>query len=96
MLMSQSLAKGNLTLYHSIPIFDNPEKRRAFENIEGKEENAGDQHFLLFPQCFLPFSKQTKNFFLVTFILSSANTFNLDWSKIQWFGKEVMLPHHPW
>ena len=22
------------------------------ENIVGKEENAGDQHFLLFPQCF--------------------------------------------
>ena len=25
------------------------------ENIVGKEENAGNQHFLLFPQCFLPF-----------------------------------------
>ena len=23
------------------------------ENIEGKGENAGYQHFLLFPQCFL-------------------------------------------
>ena len=22
------------------------------ENIVGKEENAGHQHFLLFPQCF--------------------------------------------
>ena len=22
------------------------------ENIEGKGENAGNQHFLLFPQCF--------------------------------------------
>ena len=22
------------------------------ENIVGKEENAGNQHFLLFPQCF--------------------------------------------
>ena len=22
------------------------------ENTVGKEENAGDQHFLLFPQCF--------------------------------------------
>ena len=26
-----------------------------FENIEGKGENAGYQHFLLFPQCFLPY-----------------------------------------
>ena len=24
-----------------------------FENIVGKGENASDQHFLLFPQCFL-------------------------------------------
>ena len=26
------------------------------ENIVGKGENAGYQHFLLFPQCFLKFS----------------------------------------
>ena len=25
------------------------------ENIVGKGENAGDQHFLLFPQCFQKF-----------------------------------------
>ena len=33
-------------------------KQRAFENIVGKGENAGNQHFLLIPQCFLPFSNQ--------------------------------------
>ena len=33
-----------------------------FENILGKGENAGNQHFLLFPQCFLPFTKQISNF----------------------------------
>ena len=27
--------------------------KNAFENIVGKEENAGNQHFLLFPQSFL-------------------------------------------
>ena len=27
--------------------------QKAFENIVGKGENAGYQHFLLFPQCFL-------------------------------------------
>ena len=26
--------------------------KRPFENIEGKGENAGNQHFLFFPQCF--------------------------------------------
>ena len=32
-----------------------PLEKKAFENIEGKGENAGNQHFLLFPQCFLLF-----------------------------------------
>ena len=46
-----------LNLYHTIPTFNNP-KIDAFENIEGNGENAGNQHFLLFPQCFLPFPEQ--------------------------------------
>ena len=29
--------------------------KSPFENIVGKGENAGNQHFLLFPQCFLPY-----------------------------------------
>ena len=37
-------------------------KDRAFENIVGKGENAGIQHFLLFPQCFLPFPNQSSIF----------------------------------
>ena len=43
-----------LILFHTILTFDDPVKE-AFENIVGKGENAGNQHFLLFPQCFLPF-----------------------------------------
>ena len=35
-----------------------PRKKPA-KIIVGKEENAGNQHFLLFPQCFLPFQKHT-------------------------------------
>ena len=27
-------------------------KKKPFESIEGKGENAGNQHFLLFPKCF--------------------------------------------
>ena len=37
------------TLYHTILTF----KRKPLENIGGKGENPGNQHFLLFPQCFL-------------------------------------------
>ena len=29
-----------------------PLEKKGFENTVGKEENAGYQHFLLFPQCF--------------------------------------------
>ena len=57
---------------------------KPFENIFRK----GNQHFLLFPQCFLPFRKQVL-IFLFKFILSSANAFNLDQSKILLFGKEL-------
>ena len=30
----------------------------AFEKIVGKAENAGNQHLLFFPQCFLPFQTE--------------------------------------
>ena len=48
------------------PLFDllphNPDlttlKKKAFENILGKGENAGNQNFVLSPKCFLPFTKQ--------------------------------------
>ena len=33
-------------------------KNKAFENILGKGENASNQYFLLFPQCFLPYQRQ--------------------------------------
>ena len=33
-------------------------KKKPFENIMGKEENAGNQHFVLFLQCFLPYQRQ--------------------------------------
>ena len=33
-------------------------RKKAFENIVRKGENADNQHFLLFPQCFLHFPKE--------------------------------------
>ena len=43
--------KGNP--FQNRPVFLTLQKR-PIENIAGKGENAGNQHFLLFLQCFLP------------------------------------------
>ena len=40
-------------LCHTIQTFNEPPRKKHFENIVGKGENAGNQHFLLFPQWFL-------------------------------------------
>ena len=50
-------------------------KKKPSENIVGKGGNAGNQHFLLFPQYFLLFQRKRQK--RLTFILSSANAFNL-------------------
>ena len=60
------------------------------ENVVGKVENAGDQHFLIFQQNVLLFPKQI-SFFSVTFILLSVNAFNMDQSKNLSFGKDLTL-----
>ena len=44
-------------------------KKKSFENIVGKGENAGYQHFLLFPQCFLPFPQQILIFGHIYFVV---------------------------
>ena len=43
------------------PVLTSPRKR-AFENILEEGENAGNEHFLLFPKCFLPFQSQIPMF----------------------------------
>ena len=35
---------------------------KPYENIVGKGENAGNQHFLLFPQCLLFYPKKIAPF----------------------------------
>ena len=39
-----------------------PLRKKPFENTVGKGENAGNQHFLLFPHCFLLFPEQISIF----------------------------------
>ena len=61
--------------------------KRPSENTVRKGENASDQHFLIFAQCFLPFSQQDSYF---QPHLSSANAFNFDWSRILLFDKKII------
>ena len=56
----------------------------------GKGENAGNQHFLLFPQFFLTYHRQI--IIDTTFILSYANALNLVESQILSLGK--VLTHY--
>ena len=59
----------------------------------GKGENAGDQHFFRFWQCFLPyqmFSTQSKTSFAILATWSSANVLKFSQSIILSFGKELM------
>ena len=54
-------------------------EKKLFQNIVGKGENAGNKHFLLFPQSFLLYQRQKLSCMLH---LSSANAFNLNKLKI--------------
>ena len=64
-------------------------EKKALENTVGKGENAGNQHFLLFPQCFLLYQREI--LMLATFNFLSANAFNLVKSKILLFGKGLSI-----
>ena len=63
--------------------------KNPFENIVGKGENAGNQHFLLFPTMFSTLSFR-EIIILAKFKLPSGNTFNLGQFKILSFGREFI------
>ena len=58
----------NLTLYHTIPTF-NKLRKEDFSKHCGKRRNAGNQHFLVFPQCFLPVPKKIQFFSHIYFVV---------------------------
>ena len=64
-------------------------RKKAFEHTVDTEENDGNQHFLLFPQCFLSFSKQIL-IFRLHLLCHLQMLLNLDLSKILSFGKDLM------
>ena len=57
------------------------------EYIVREGETAGDQHFLLFPQCFSTQLKLHFNFSIAVIIFSSTNALNMVQSKILSLGK---------
>ena len=77
------------TLYHTIMTFSNP-KTEGFRKHCGKRRKCWKPAFSPFPTMFPTFPKTNFNFSF-TFILSSANAFNLDQSKILSFGKGLSL-----
>ena len=91
-LIRKSLCADALTLYHTIRTFNAPKeaglgkhclttlKKTPFKNIVGKGENAGDQHFLLFPQCFQPFLKPSFDFFFYPNLLSLLQVLSISTS----------------
>ena len=78
--------KGLINSLPHNPDFLTTQGKKLFENTLGKGENAGNQHFLLFPQCFLPFHK-TNPIISATPNLSSALALNLAIPKIVLFGR---------
>ena len=79
--------KTILALFKTTPGFHSPTEESFSKNC-GKGENAGSQHVLLFPQCFLAYLRQKSSF---KQYLSSANAFNFVKAKILPFGKELIL-----
>ena len=63
---------------------------KSFENTVSKGEIAHNEQFLLFSRCFLRVWRTFGNF-SSNLILSSANSFGLDQSKILSFGKWLTL-----
>ena len=63
LIFNSPLANHNVqlllcTIYPTFPSFNNPKKTAFVEKVE----NAGNDHFLCFQQCFIPFPKQIQLF----------------------------------
>ena len=99
---TRPFSQSCLTLYHTIPTFNHhPPINSSFENIVVKGENAGNQSFLLFLQCFLPSHKQFSIFNIHLQILWTWTSPKfchwylvklLTWS---WVVKDNPLPNKP-
>ena len=71
-----------LKLYQTIPLLTTLRKK-PFKSIVGKGENAGKQHFLLFPQCFLSVPKQC--LILKSHLICSLQSLS-NWTSLKFFA----------
>ena len=86
-----------LSLNHTIPTLFTLRKKPQ-ENIVKKGENAGTQHFLLFPECFLSFLKQILIFkpqliccLQMLSIRTSLNFVVWHWVDTEPFSKQALI-----
>ena len=86
--------KGSLTLYHTIPTFNNP-KEEAFGKHCGKRRKCWKPAFSPFPTVFSTL-EQSKIIILTMFNLSSANAFTMVTSKSLSFGKGLIRVVKTW
>ena len=47
-----------LSAYHIVPTVNDPKEEGFEKTLWGKRENAGNQHFIFFPLCYLRFPRQ--------------------------------------
>ena len=81
-------------LYHTIPTFNDPRVKSLLKILREKEKMLlVTSIFSVSHNVFHPIKDQ--NHLFKYFILSSANAFNLDRSKILLFGKELIIPFNP-
>ena len=75
--------------------FERPLERSLMKTWSEIGENAGNQHFLLFPTMFSIDPKANFKFSLAS-ILASANALNLDEGKFFWFWKGLKRRGEIW
>ena len=75
-------------------------KKKPLENIVEKEENAGYQHFVLFPQYFLPVPKKVSIFQSYMYLFCCLQMLwiwtslkNVVWSKVKLIPNDKILDH---
>ena len=83
---TMAIGNGSLSLYLTIATVKTMRKK-TLENIVGKGENAGYQHFSFSNDDLYP---STDNTVHVAYSFWSANAFNFNKSRILQYGKEFM------